>query len=120
MCLFSCSIKGVQITVTTTWSKDKLQRGSDSNMVDGYIFNVLGPVFFILYTQPLFYIVKTHTVNRHAFADDNQLYKVCTPDEIHQSMETPQNCITDIKTWMITNKLQLNDTKTEAMIALSN
>ena len=31
-----------------------------------------------------------------------------------------QNCITDVKSWMTTNKLQLNDTKTEAMIALSN
>ena len=27
------------------------------------------PVLFILYTQPLFEIVKKHTVNHHSFAD---------------------------------------------------
>ena len=79
--------------------------------------SVLDPMLFILYAQPLFDIVKKHTVNHHAFADGNQLYKVCTLDEIHQSIETLKNCITHFKS---TNKIQLNDTKTEAMIALSN
>ena len=50
----------------------------------------------------------------------SQLYKVSTLDEIRQSVETLYNCIRDVKSWMTTNKLQLNDTKTEAMIALSN
>ena len=48
-----------------------------------------GPyILFILYTQPLFNLVKEHTVNHHAFADDNQLYKVSTLYETHQSIET--------------------------------
>ena len=69
--------------------------------------SVLGPVLFILYTQPLFDIVKKHTVNHHAFLDDNQLYKVSTLDEIHQFIGTLQNCVTDMKSLMTTNKLQL-------------
>lgn len=37
--------------------------------------SVLGPVpFFILYTQPLFVLVRKHTISYHAFADDSQLY----------------------------------------------
>ena len=67
--------------------------------------SVLGPVLFILYTQPLFI----------------QVYKISTLDAIHQSIETLQNCTTDVKPWMTANgKLQLNDNKTEAMIIHSN
>ena len=82
--------------------------------------SVLGPVLFILYTQPLFNLVSKHAVNHHAFADDNQFYKISTLDAIHQSIETLQNCTTDVKSWMTANKLKLNDNKTEAMIILSN
>ena len=56
--------------------------------------SVLGPVFFILYTQPLFNLVSKHAVNHHSFADDNQLYKISTLDAIHQVIETLQNCTT--------------------------
>ena len=79
-----------------------------------------GPCAFMLYTQPLFNIASKHAVNHHAFTDDNQLYKISTLDTIHQSIETLQNCTTDVKSWMTTNKLQLNDNKTKAMVILSN
>ena len=58
-------------------------------------------------------------INLHS-AHDNQLYKIRTLDAIHQSIETLQNCTTDVKSWMTANKFQLNDNKTEAMIILSN
>ena len=73
--------------------------------------SVLGPVLFILYTQPLFNLVSKHAVSHHAFADDNQLYKISTLDAIHQSIETLQTCTIDVKSWMTANKLQLNDKK---------
>ena len=77
-------------------------------------------MLYILYTQPLFNLISKHAVSHHAFADDNQLYKISTLDTIHQSTETLRNCATNVKSWMTANKLQLNDNKTEAMIILSN
>ena len=77
--------------------------------------SVLGPVLFILYTQPLFNLVSKHAVSTML-----SLIKISTLDAIHQSIETLQNCTIDVKSWMTANKLQLNDNKTEAMIILSN
>ena len=77
-------------------------------------------MLYILYTQPLFNLISKHAVNHHAFADDNQLYKISKLDTIHQSIETLRNCATNVKSWMTAKKLQLNDNKTEAMIILSN
>ena len=54
---------------------------------------VLGPVFFVLYTQPLFELIKKHSIQHHAFADDNQLYKETVPDQIQTTTEIMQNYI---------------------------
>ena len=81
---------------------------------------VLGPVFFVLYTQPLFELIKKHSIQHHAFADDNQLYKETVPDQIQTTIEIMQNCIIDVKLWTTHNKLQLNDSKTESMLVKSH
>ena len=44
--------------------------------------SVLGPVLFVLYTQPLFELLKKHSIQHHAFADDKQLYKGTVPHQI--------------------------------------
>ena len=82
--------------------------------------SVLGPVLFVLYTQPLFELIKKHSIRHQAFADDNQLYKETVPDQIQTTIETMQNCTTDVKLWMTHNKLQLNDSKTESMLVKSH
>ena len=38
--------------------------------------SVLGPILFVLYTQPLSDIVHHHSLSDHSFSDDNQLYKL--------------------------------------------
>ena len=50
--------------------------------------SVLGPVLFVLYTQPLFELIKKHSIRHHAFADDNQLYKETVPDQIQTTIHT--------------------------------
>jgi len=81
--------------------------------------SVLGPVLFLLYMSPLFDVVKQYNIGHHAFADDNQLYKGSVVANLNPTLLSIEDCVSAVKAWMTTNKLQLNDTKTEAMLLRS-
>ena len=78
-------------------------------------------VLFI-YSSKIFEIVGRHLPSVHCYADDSQLYLSFNPscavtqDEAIRSMET---CISDVKQWMIADKLMLNDDKTEFIVIAS-
>ena len=36
--------------------------------------SVIGPILFVLYTQPLSEIIQHHSLYHHSFSDDNQLH----------------------------------------------
>ena len=64
-------------------------------------------------------ILKRHLLDVHVYADDKQLYLLFKPGSNVSELEAVtalQNCIIDIKTWMTTDKLKLNDGKTEFII----
>ena len=81
--------------------------------------SVLGPVLFILYTKPLSDHIQSHSVESQSFADDTQLQTSSSPLNIHLSICSLENCISDVKVWMQQNKLKLNDDKTEALLFCS-
>ena len=78
--------------------------------------SVLEPVLFILYTQPLSDVISHHSVSHHMFADDTELYKSDSPSETCTLSRTIEACILDFKVWVVQNKLQLNDDKTEILL----
>ena len=43
-----------------------------------------------------------------------ETYLIATTDQIDTSVQSMQDCISDVKTWMTSNKLKLNDDKTES------
>lgn len=79
----------------------------------------LGPLLFTLYASKLFDVVESHLPNVHAYADDTQLYISFKPDGSAtetDAVDALQACIRDIRTWMVQDKLRLNDAKTEFLI----
>ena len=78
--------------------------------------SVLGPMKFCLYLLPLCAILKKHNIGYHIYADDTQLYISFNSKEPLTSLTKLNNCISDIRVWMIKNKLKINDSKTEFII----
>ena len=78
--------------------------------------SILGPIIYTLYTTPLGNIIKDHNLNYHMYADDTQLYLSIEPANVHDLVYSLECCLNDVKTWMVDNKLKLNDEKTEVLL----
>ncbi len=67
----------------------------------------------------LFEIIKKYLPYSHGYADDTQLYLSFCPElPVCQSeaVRIVETCITDIRTWLISQKLKFNNLKTELLI----
>ena len=78
--------------------------------------SVLGPILFILYTQPLTSVILKHPVSHMLYADDTQMYKSFGLNDCLSSILCVEKCVSVVKTWMISNKLQMNEDKTEVLL----
>ncbi|CAB4014729.1 Hypothetical predicted protein [Paramuricea clavata] len=79
----------------------------------------LGPLLFILYTSKLFDVIHHHLLTVHCFADDTELYLAFNPSSDNAqdaAILAMENCLRDIRNWMITDRLMINDEKTEFML----
>ena len=81
--------------------------------------SILGPVLYTLYTAPLGDICRSHGIVFICYADDTQLYLSFRPSSDlskTNAIKRLEDCIMDIRLWMRTNLLKLNDDKTECII----
>jgi len=79
----------------------------------------LGPLLFTLYTSKLFETIKFHLPMIHCYADDSQVYISFSPNDRAEQLavlKSMEDCIRDIRSWMLNNNLKLNDDKTEFLI----
>ncbi len=79
----------------------------------------LGPVLFTKYASTLFDVIYKHLDNAHGYADDHQLYLAFSPNSVQlqqNAISCMESCLTDVKQWMVGNKLKMNDSKTEFII----
>ena len=78
--------------------------------------SVLGPLKFCLYMLPPSAILRFHKIGYHVYADDTQIYVSFKCDDPSQALGKINACISDIRRWMILNKLKINDVKTEFIV----
>ena len=81
--------------------------------------SVLGPILYLLYTSALADILQRHNMLFHFYADDTQLYTSFACNDEHDLSSTAhgiEDCLADIKTWMLLNKLKLIGDKTELLV----
>jgi len=77
--------------------------------------SALGPILFLLYVADLLQLVKPHGLHPHCYADDTQIYGFCDPSDVDALQERLSVCIDEVFSWMMSNRLQLNPSKTEVL-----
>ena len=110
-------LKGTVLQMFHSYLSDRSQRISVNNALSdmaGLSYGVLqGSVLcsieFCMYTLPLDAILRHHKLQYHIYADDTQIYCPFDFKSPETAMNTIINCVSDIRTWMISNKLKIND-----------
>jgi hypothetical protein len=81
--------------------------------------SVMGPFKFCVYTLPIGAIIRSHGLSYHIYADDTQVYLAFDINDPQHALDRLNACLADIRSWMIQNKLKINDSKTEFIILAS-
>ena len=77
---------------------------------------MLGLIEFIAYTEDSSDVVINHGINQHAYANDNQLYTSCLPSDVALACQRLSECTADFLMWCAKRRLQLNVSKTKALL----
>ena len=55
-------------------------------------------------------------VRHHQYADDTQMYIAASKDDLKVNIDTLEKCTTAVHQWLLHNGLQLNPSKSEAIL----
>ena len=88
---------------------------SNSDGIRNYSRFGIGTVPFSTYVSPLSKIIPD-TVKFHQYADDTQLYCSISTSEFASEVTRLQDCVRDVSDRFLTNCMQLNGDKSEAVL----
>ena len=122
-----CGVTGIALAWFRSYLSDRFQRVSVNGGLSKKFSlcqgvpqgSCLGPLLFTIYTRKLFDIVERHLPEVHCYADDTQLYVSFSPNQsakADDAIKSMTDCISDVRSWMISDNLMLNDDKTEFLI----
>lgn len=76
--------------------------------------SLLGPFYYLAYASPMEQVVRPE-IDIYGFADDHGLRKsfIPSPENELDALSQLRDCLTDIKNWMDSCRLQMNCSKTE-------
>jgi len=75
--------------------------------------SVLGPLLFILYTFNLIQLIEGNGLGSDLY--DTQVSGSCHPSNVRVFSSLISDCLRDVASWMKSNRLKLNSSKTEVM-----
>uniref|UniRef100_A0A8C6KSN9 Reverse transcriptase domain-containing protein n=1 Tax=Nothobranchius furzeri TaxID=105023 RepID=A0A8C6KSN9_NOTFU len=75
--------------------------------------SILGPLLFSIYLLPLGKILNQHGLSYHIYTDDCKLYIAMDEENAGSRLAA---CLDDVKGWLASNFLKLNERKTESII----
>ena len=75
--------------------------------------SVLGPLLYLLYTADVFDIIVDCGLVGHSYADDTQVYISVSAADESVAMQRLAACVERIDQWMGSNRLKLNQDKTQ-------
>ena len=78
----------------------------------------VGPIAFLVYINAMYDIILSHNISVAAYADDTQLYLSCLPNykAVQSALLRLERCISDVRHFMLSHQLKINDSKTEFMV----
>ena len=119
----SAAFEGNALKLSMSYFSDRTQRVQIDGILSEFAnivcrvpqVSVLGSLKFCLYMLPLSAILRFHKSGYHVY-DDTKIYVSFKCDDPSQALDKTNVCISDIRRWMILNKLKINDAKTEFIV----